>query len=177
MCNNPQLHHFLLLFRLVHFPSFDINGRGALLPTGLCLIWLRVIIFHLDLVLPCSIVSSGSILRQLQVIIPLSRKTWTSFLLRELKNHYLVVLVLISVCLFFIRILVVSGPHFTFNSSVIISTSLLLRCLLSDMYISLFSMVIMLFPLIARVLIYVFLLLGIFISFYEDASFLFCLYP
>ena len=43
-------HHLLLLCRLIHIPIFSIGG-GAFLPTGLCLICLRVTIFSLSLIL------------------------------------------------------------------------------------------------------------------------------
>ena len=70
---SPQPHHhFLLLCRLVCFSIFWISG-GTLLPTGLCLKWFMVTILSLGHVLPCSVISSSSVLRQLQFIIPLSR--------------------------------------------------------------------------------------------------------
>ena len=73
------------------------------------------------------------------------------------------VLVSIPVCLFFLSILMVSGPYLTLSALIIICTSLHLRCLLSDIYDNLFNIVIMLSPLISRMLIYIFLLLNIII--------------
>ena len=83
------------------------------------------------------------------------------------KNHLLVMLISILVCLLFLSVLVVSGPYLTLSSLIIICTSLLLRCLLSDMSGSLFSDVIMLSPLIFRMLIYIFLLLSIIVISYN----------
>ena len=61
-----------------------------------------------------------------------------------------------------------SGPYLTLRDLIVICIYLLLRCLiLSDMSGSLFSMVIMLSPLISRMLIYIFLLLSIIIIFYD----------
>ena len=167
MCCRPKLHHHLLLLlcRLVHFPSFKISG-GALLPTSLCLISLRVTIFSLGVNLPCSIISSGSVLRQLQLITPVSSSKWVSCLLRELYNHLLVVLFSIPMCLLFLSILVVFVQHLTLSSLIVICTTLLLRCLLSDMFDNLFK-VIMLSPFNSRMLIYVFLLLSMIIIFYN----------
>ena len=71
------------------------------------------------------------------------------------------------VCLLFLNILVSSGPYLTLISLIIICIYLPLRCLLSDMSSSLFSVVIMLFPLISRMPIYIFLLLSIMINFYD----------
>ena len=88
-----------------------------------------------------------------------------SCLLRELYNHLLVVLVSIPMCLLFLCIWVVSGQYLTLSVLIIVGTSLLLRCLLSDMYTSIFNVVIMLSPLISRMLIYTFLLLSIIMSF------------
>ena len=51
------------------------------------------------------------------------------------------------------------SPYLTLSGLIIICIYLLLRCLLSDMCGNLFSMVIMLSPLIYRMLIYIFLLL------------------
>ena len=62
----------------------------------------------------------------------------------------------ILVCLWFLSILVASGPYLTSRILIIICIYLLLRCQLSDMFGSLFSMVIMLLPLIYRMLIYIF---------------------
>ena len=65
-------------------------------------------------------------------------------------------------CLWFLSILVASGPYL-----IIICIYLLLRCLLSDMCGSLFSVVIMLSPLIYRMLIYIFILLSIIVVYYH----------
>ena len=77
-----------------------------------------------------------------------------------------VVLVSIPVCLLFLSVLVASSPYLTLSGLIIICIYLLLRCLLSDIAGSLFSMVIMLSPLVSRMLIYIFLLLSIIIIFY-----------
>ena len=89
-----------------------------------------------------------------------------SCLLREQKNHLLVVLVSIQVCLLLLSILVVSGQSLTLNGLIVISTSLILKFLLPDMYGNIFSVVIILSPLIPSMLIYIFLLLNI-IIFYD----------
>ena len=60
-----------------------------------------------------------------------------------------------------------SGPYLTLSSLIIICIYLLLRCLLSDMSGSLFSVVIMLSPLISMILIYSFLLLSIIVIFLQ----------
>ena len=86
--------------------------------------------------------------------------------LREQLNHLLVVPVSILSCLLFLSILVASGPYLTLSGLIIICIYLLLRCLLSDICSCLFSMVIMLSPLIYRMLIYIFLLLNIIIISY-----------
>ena len=91
---------------------------------------------------------------------------------REWLNHLLVVLVSISilVCLWFLHVLVASSPYLSWNILIIICIYLLLRCELSDMWGSLFSVVIMLSPLICRMPIYIFLSLSIIIISYN----LFC---
>ena len=89
---------------------------------------------------------------------------------REQLNDLLVVLVSIPVCLLFLSILLASGPYLTLSNLIVICIYLILRCLLSNMCGSLFSMVIMLSPLISRMLIYIFLLLSIIIICYD----LFC---
>ena len=68
-------------------------------------------------------------------------------------------------CLLFLSVLVASGQYLTISSLIVICIYLLLRCLLSDMSSSLFSIVIMLSPLISRIPIYIFLLLCIIIIF------------
>ena len=57
MCCILQLHSHDLqqLCRLVHFPNFWISG-GALLPIGLCSIWLKVTIFSLGNIVHYSII-------------------------------------------------------------------------------------------------------------------------
>ena len=114
---------------------------------------------HLQLwsLLPGSVTSSSLMSRWLPLIIPLFRRRWMSCLLREQLNHLLVVLVSILTCLWFLSILVV----------IILCIYFLLRCPLSDMSGRLFSMVIMLSPLIYRMLIYIFLLLSIIIISYN----------
>ena len=64
-------------------------------------------------------------------------------------------------------ILVASGPYLTSSILIVICIYLLLRCQLSDMFGRLFSMVIMLSPLIYRMLIYIFLLLSIIVISYD----------
>ena len=90
-----------------------------------------------------------------------------SCFLREWLNHCLVVLFSIPVCLLFLSILVASGTYLTLSGLIVIGIYLLLRCRLSDMSSSLFSMVIMLSPLISRMIFYIFLLLSIIIIFYD----------
>ena len=77
------------------------------------------------------------------------------------------VLVSILVCLWFLSILVAAGPSSPCSVLIIICIYLLLICQLSDMSGSLFSMVIMLLPLIYRMLLYTFLLLSIIIISYN----------
>ena len=77
-------------------------------------------------------------------------------------------LVSIPVCLLFLSILVVSDPYLTWISLIVVCTiSLLLRCLLSQMYGTVFNMVIMLSPLISRMITYIFQLLSNIIIFYS----------
>ena len=70
--------HLHKLCRLVHFPSFFISGE-ALLPTGLCLICLKVTIFSLGAILYYAVISNGLKLRVLKIIILLSRRRWISY--------------------------------------------------------------------------------------------------
>ena len=128
------------------------------------MVW--VTIFSLGPILPCSITSDSSMSRELQLIIPLFRRWWMSCLLREHLNHYLIVLVSILACFWFLSILVASIPYLTSSILIIICIYLLLRCQLSNMFGSLFSMVIMLSTLISRMLIYIFLLLSIIVKSY-----------
>ena len=86
--------------------------------------------------------------------------------LREQLNHPLVVLVSIPACLWFLSVLLASGPYLTLRGLIFLCIYLILRCLLSDMCGSLFSMVIMFSTLINRMLIYIFLLLSIIIISY-----------
>ena len=95
------------------------------------------------------------------------QKEWMSCFLREWLYHLLVVLVFILAYLWFLSILVVSCLYLTLSGLIIICIYLLLRCLLSDLCGSLFSMVIMPSPLIYRMLIYIFLLLSIIIISYN----------
>ena len=106
------------VFRLVCFSIFLINEE-ALHLTGLCLIWFRVTIFSFSPILPCSITSGSSMSRWLPLIIPLFRRRWMSCLLKEQLNHLLVVLVFIVACLWFLSILVASGPHLTWSILII----------------------------------------------------------
>ena len=96
---------------------------------------------------------------------PIIQKEVDELLLKQQWNHLLVVLVFILAC--FLSILVVSDPYLSLSGLIIICIYLLLRCLLSDMCGSLFSMVIMLSSLIYRMLIYIFLLLSIIIISYD----------
>ena len=41
-----------------------LNQWRSIFPTGLCFVWLRVTIFSLGLILPCSVMSSGLLLWQ-----------------------------------------------------------------------------------------------------------------
>ena len=105
--------------------------------------------------------------RWLQLIIPLFRRRWMNCLLREQLNYLLVMLVSILACLWFLSVLDASDPYLTSSVLIIICTYILLRCQLSGMFSSLFSMMIMLSPLIYRMLIYIFLLLSIIIISYD----------
>ena len=140
--------------------KFLINGE-ALHPTGLCLIWFGVTIFSLDPILPCSMTSGTLISRWPQLIILLFKRKLMSFLLREQYNPPQVVLVSILVCLWYLSILGAFNPYSTRSLLIVICTYLLLRCQLLTMYSSLSSRVIMPFPLIYRMLIYMFPLLSI----------------
>ena len=71
-----------LVLQIGMLPHFWINGEVLFL-TGLCLIWFRVTIFIIGHILPCSIISGRSMLRQLHLIIPLFRRKWMSCLLRK----------------------------------------------------------------------------------------------
>ena len=73
----------------------------------------------------------------------------------------------LSSMLWFLSILVASGEYLTWSILIVIWIYLLLRCQLSDICNSLFSMVIMLSPLIYRMLNYIFLLLSIIIISYD----------
>ena len=90
-----------------------------------------------------------------------------SCLLREQQNHLLVVLVSIPVCLLFLSVWIAFGQYLILSSLIVICIYLLLRCLLSDMFGSLFSMVIMFSPLISKMLIYILLFLSIIIILYD----------
>ena len=165
VCQSPQLlqppHHLhLQLFRLVCFSTFLINGE-ALHPTGLCLILFRVTIFSLGPILPCSMTSGTLMSRQQQLIIQLFRGRSMSFLLREQLNPLWVVLVSILACLWYLRTLGAFDPYSTRSILIVICTYLLLRCQLLNMYGSLSSKVIMPFPSIYRMHIYIFPLLRI----------------
>ena len=103
------------------------NGE-ALHLTGLCLMWFRVTIFSFNLILPCSITSGSSMSQQLQLIIPSFRRRWMGCFLREQLNHLLVVLLSFLVCLWFLSILVASGPYLTLSGLIIICMYLPLRC-------------------------------------------------
>ena len=70
-------------------------------------------------------------------------------------------------CLLFLSIQVVFSPYLTLSGLIIIGTSLLLGCLLSDTYSILFNVVIMLSSLLSRMLIYILLLLSIMVTFYN----------
>ena len=76
-------------------------------------------------------------------------------------------LVSIPVWLLSLSVLVVSDPYLTLSGLLIICISLLLRCLLSDMYGNLFNVMIRLSQLISKMLIYIFLLLSTVIIFYD----------
>ena len=82
-----------------------------------------------------------------------------------------VVLVSILACLWYLSVLGAFDPYSTWSILIIICTYLLLRCQLLNMYSSFSSMVIMPFPSIYRMLIYMFPLLSIIIGSYV----LFCI--
>ena len=134
-------------FQVGMLSDFLISGE-ALHPTGLCLVWFGVTIFSLGPILPCSMTSSTLMSRWWQLIILLFRGRLMSFLLREQLNPLLVVLVSILACLWCLSVLGAFNPYLTCNVLIIICIYLLLRCQLLNMYSSLSSMVIMLFPLI-----------------------------
>ena len=171
MCHSPpplhpphplHLHHF----RLVCFSNFWINGE-ALHPTGLCLIWFRATIFSLDPVLPCSVTFGTLMSRQPAAHHPVIQKEVDELLAKgaiELSS---------GGAGLYSSVFVV--PKHTgglqpilnlkcFNH--VICTFLLLRCQLLKLYGSLSSRVIIPFPLIFRMLIYMFPLLRIIASFY-----------
>ena len=125
-----------------------------------------VTIFSLGPILHCSMTSGTLMLRQRQLIILLFRGRLMSFLLREQLYPLLVVLVSILACLWYLSILGASDPYLTQSILIIICIYLLLRCQLLNMYGSLSSVMIMLFPLIYRMLIYILLLLSIIIISY-----------
>ena len=104
--------------------------------------------------------------RQLQLITPLFRRRWMSCFLRKHLNHLLVVLVFILACLWFLSILLASGPYLTLSSLIVICINLLFKMPTIKTCGGLFSMVIMLSPLIYWVLIYILLLLSIIIISY-----------
>ena len=116
---------------------------------------------------PCSITSGSLMSRWLPLIIPLFRRRWMSYLVREWLNHLLVVLVSILACLWFLSILVASSPYLTWSILIVICMYLLLRGQMSAMSGSLFNMVIMLSQLIYMIPIYIFLLLSIIIVSYD----------
>ena len=156
--SSASLSSSLQFFRLVCSSKFLINGEAFHL-RGLCLIWFGVTIFSLGPILP-SVTSDSSMSRQVWLIIPLFRRRWMSCLLREQLNHLLMVLVVSKDT---------SGlwPILTSSGLIIICIYLLLRCELSNMLGRLFSMVIMLSPLIYRMLIYIFLMLSIIVISYD----------
>ena len=167
-CSPPPLHpHPLHLhhFRLVCFSNFWINGE-ALHPTGLCLIWFKATIFSLDPVLPCSVTFGTVMSRCLQLIILLFRRRLMSSLLREQQNPPQVVPGSILVYLWCLSVLGAFDPYLILSILIVICTFLLLRCQLLKLYSSLSSRVIMPFPLIFRMLIYMFPLLSIIAGFY-----------
>ena len=88
---------------------FFISG-GALLPTHLCLIFLRVTIFSLGLIIPCSILSHCSILRHLQFIIHYPEGSGWAICRGSDRTIFWWLLVSILVCLLSLSILVVSSP-------------------------------------------------------------------
>ena len=98
---------------------------------------------------------------------PIIQKKVVSCLLRKQLNPLLVELVSIIACLWFLSILVASHQYLTWSVLIIICIHLLLRCQVWDMFGSLFSMVIMLSPLIYRMLIFIFLLLSIIVISYD----------
>ena len=76
------------------------------------------------------------------------------------------VLVSILACLWYLSILVAFDPYSTRSILIVICTYLLLGCQLLNMYSSLSSMVIMSFPFMYRMLIYIFQLLSIIVISY-----------
>ena len=91
---------------------------------------------------------------------PIIRRRWMSNYPRMPLKHQLVVLTFTQMYLLFLNVPLVYGPYPILSNLITISTYLLLICLLSDSYVILFSREIMLFLLISRMLIYIFLLLS-----------------
>ena len=77
------------------------------------------------------------------------------------------VLVSIPVCLLLLSVLLASDPYFTLSGLIVICIYLLLRCLLPDMFGSLFSVVIILSLFNSRMLIYIFLFISIIVISYN----------
>ena len=88
-----------------------------------------------------------------------------SFCQRGPLNHWVMVLVSIPMCLWFVSIQVVYDLLLILTGLIATCTYLLLRCLLLNRYGNLFSKVIILSPFISRLLTKIFLLLGIVVIF------------
>ena len=82
MCYIPQPHHHLLLCNWYTSPIFSSVG-GALLPTGLCKIWLSITIFSLGFIPPCSILSSSSNIKTAAANHPILQKEADELLAKE----------------------------------------------------------------------------------------------
>ena len=80
MCCFLQLYqyHLYTLCRLVYYTNFWTIGE-ALLPIGLCIIWLRVTIFSIDALLHHYLSLNNVTIRLLQLIILLTRRRWMSY--------------------------------------------------------------------------------------------------
>ena len=91
--------------------KFFINGE-ALHLTGLCLIWFGLTIFSLGpSPLFCNCWQFN--VKAATAHHPIIQMGWMSCLLREQLNHLLVVMVFVLACLWFLSILVASGPYLT----------------------------------------------------------------
>ena len=166
MCDSLQFHHHQLrLFcRLVHFQNFWISG-ASLLPVVLCLLWSRVTIFSLGATLLfCNFrwFSIKAALAHHPNIQEVDKMLVKGAIEPSTGNAGFILMSLLFLCIW-----VAYDPNSTLSSSITLGTYQLLRCPISDRYGNLFfNRVTMLFLLISRMLIYIFLLLSITVTCY-----------